>query len=414
MKRKILAGILSLVMLMTLFGCNTKKEMNEFAQRSLDLSKLIYKDYFIDLGEGDVYIKYFKPSKPGEPDKAYLWPYMEVAAMLARLMTIVEPSTPIASNKTVKQFYEDVISGFRYYKSSRTDYTAYTASRASLPGFGSGDTYYDDNLWVAREYLNAYELLGKESYLQEAEKVTEFVLSGWDDAHDGIRWFDGPEGVGHRDYGETRNTCSNAPAIILLCRLYDETENAEYLTWAKRVYDFTKTALMDTDGTYFDNVKWNAQTGKDMLERTKWTYNSGSMISAGIYLYEREEDAGKKAQYLADAQKTALASHNLFAVNMGFKVRNYPEQPWFNLLLLDGYLELFRIDAQNTKPYIDAYYDTLDYSYTKKRDSEGYVPADWVKGWGTGTQYKSVLDMAANAENYGLTAYAMDNLNYTR
>lgn len=424
MRKKAIAGFMAVIMALSLSGCNDgggNETEDSFSEYSMKIAKQVYKDYFVDLGEGDTYVKYFVPSKQNEPDKAYLWPYMEVASLNARLMTIVEPSVKISENKTVKQFYKEIVDGFKYYRSSRKDYTVYTASRAAVPNFGSGDTYYDDNLWVAREFLNAYQLLrddsgGKvEEYLTKAKEVTAFVLSGWDDEHSGIKWFDGVKGVGHPDYGETRNTCSNAPTVILLCRLYDITKDESYYEWAKRIYEFTKTKLMDTDGTYFDNVKWNESLKKDVIERTKWTYNSGSMIAAGVLLYELESDVVKKAQYLADAKKTAEGAHNYFATDLGYSAKIYPPQPWFNVLLLDGYIELFKIEPEFTKPFIDSMYDALDFGYKKNRDANGYVSPDWVSGWkDKNKEPKSVLDMAANAENYGLLAYAQNKLNYNR
>lgn len=423
MIKKILASILAIIMGCFVVACSSEKNEKGFADKSLALAKLIYEDFFIDLGEGDVYVKHFVPSKSGEPDMGYLWPYMEVASMCARLMTVIEPKTKIAKNVTLRDFYSQIVGGFKYYRSSRTDYEAYTASRASLPGFGTGDTYYDDNLWVALEYLNAYNLLlnedgsKNEAYLNSAKNVTEFVLSGWDNEHGGIQWFNSPSGQGHPDYGVTRNTCSNAPTVRLCLNLYDITGNIEYFTWAERIYDFVRNNLMDVkDGTYYDNVKWNESKGKDQIEKTKWTYNSGMMITAGVMLYERTGDAAKKAEYLADAKKTAQGADSLFAMDMGFSARRYPEQPWFNVLMLAGFFDLYRVDAQSAKPYLDNYYDALAYGYDRNLDDSGYLSPDWVGGWGTGknTVPKNVLDMAANSENFSLISYGEKELGYKR
>ena len=75
-----------------------------------------------------------------------------------------------------------------------------------------------------------------------------FVLSGEDERlGGGIYW--------RENTRDSKHTCSNAPAIVGCLLLHGATGDAEYLTTAKRLYDWTRERLQDDrDGLYLDNV----------------------------------------------------------------------------------------------------------------------------------------------------------------
>ena len=133
---------------------------------------------------------------------------------------------------------------------------------------------YDDQMWLIREYLEAYKFTGDTKYLTKAEYLTEYVLDGWDCTLDangnqngGIPW-----GPGYT----TKHSCSNGPLIsplVWLHELYkgknDEitygyvaTDNSRqkktekksdyYLNMAKAVYDYQKQHLLTAEGVYDD------------------------------------------------------------------------------------------------------------------------------------------------------------------
>ena len=92
--------------------------------------------------------------------------------------------------------------------------------------------------------------------------------------------------------------------------------------------------------------------------------------------------------------------------------------PWFNVLLLAAWTELYPHDKAATLPYIEAYEANLNYAYSDLSD-ENLMAPDWANGWkrnedgsvnygAYGGDYGkgvNVLDMAANAENFGTLAY---------
>ena len=153
------------------------------------------------------------------------------------------------------------------------------------------------------------------------------------------------------------------------------------------------------DNVYWDNATYSETTGQEQVVKSKFTYNSGTMIWAGVLLYEI---TGEES-YLADAQATAEGALLYFASETPNGVTYFPSTPWFNLYLLQGYLALYGVDGE-TK-YIEAFVENLDLAWEKGRDEDGYV----MPNWGGGPvldeyEYVSLLQEAATAECYALIA----------
>ena len=161
-----------------------------------------------------------------------------------------------------------------------------------LPSNATLDRYYDDNEWVAIALCDTYELTRDKAALDRAEATFRFILHGEDDKlGGGIRW---------RENGaETKNTCSNGPAVVAALRLYQITRKPDYLAAAKRIYRWTNAHLQDADGLYFDNCDLNGK-----IEKTKWSYNTALMIRANCQFYALT----KEKTYLAEARRLAEAA----------------------------------------------------------------------------------------------------------
>lgn len=219
----------------------------------------------------------------------------------------------------------------------------------------AGDTYYDDNVWISREFLNAYEIFGDEKYLQSSEGVAKFVWSGWaNDELGGIYWCEQKK--------NSRNTCSNAPAALLFARLYEATDDAEWLERAKRVYQWTYDTLRDPS----DNVYWDNISNEGNIQTWKFTYNTGSMIAAGVKLYEITQDQS----YLEQAKASAAGAFGYwFKDREGFDYKVIDSvNPWFNVLLFDAWVELYKYDPENVLVYIEAYEANLNHAYSMLSD----------------------------------------------
>ena len=363
---------------------NENSEARRYAQICSELGELVRKDFYHADAE---YASHYVPEKPDDASIAFLWPYMELIAQVYREKTLY------SDKDYLSDVYAKLIDELEYYKRLGGDGLAYCATRAADKGWATGDCYYDDNVWIAREFLNAYMLTESADYLDKAERVTAFVWSGWDDKLGGIFWQENKK--------TSRNTCSNAPFALLAARLYEITANREYLDQAIAVYEWTRDTLRDQDGVYWDNI---AIVGRfperedGEIDTRKYAYNTGSMIAAAVKLYEITKDE----TFLTDAVFSAQGGAAYFMT--GNPPKRMPDIPWFNLLLLDGFVELCPY-YEGAHDMVKDFADTLVYAYEHNRDKQGYVAPDWVGGWSEAYKYRNVLDHAATAEAFGLLSY---------
>ncbi|HXW34085.1 MAG TPA: glycoside hydrolase family 76 protein [Acidimicrobiales bacterium] len=167
-----------------------------------------------------------------------------------------------------------------------------------VPPLGDGgDVFYDDNTWLALALVRHYELLLDERAISLAQRLYEFVISGWSSeaswSHPGgVRWKVPLSCV-------SRNACSNGPVAELAARIHELTGDQSALEWSIRIYDWVRSSLLGADGLYFDRITPDGTVSKDI-----WSYNQGSMIGAGVLLY----GITGEQEYLSQAKSTAAAS----------------------------------------------------------------------------------------------------------
>lgn len=241
----------------------------------------------------------------------------------------------------------------------------YDETRPPVPGYdsyvcrlGGGQRYYDDNEWVGLTDCDLYQATGDEQYLKKAEMIYDFVMTGADDAlGGGVYWREGDN--------STKNTCSNAPVAVLALRLYQLTgkKDRNYLDTAQRIYRWTNQKLRSEGDVYWDNIR----TSDGMVDKTEYTYNTGMMIYTDALLYVVTQDK----TYLKDGEKLAEASVSTFAPGGKF-----PDDLWFNAVLLRGYRALYEQDHE--KKYIEAFDRYADEEW-KTRDESGLFGHNAVK-----------------------------------
>ena len=170
------------------------------------------------------------------------------------------------------------------------------ASAVEPPLGTGGTTFYDDNAWVTLDLLYAYKLTGDKSDLTTAENDFHFVVSGWDTTTTDAC----PGGVFWEDTaGSPRNTVSNAPNAEAGLLIYQATGDSYYLTWAEQMYNWVRTCLLAPNSMYYDHLD-----AAGTVNTALWSYNQGTMIGAGVLLYE----VTGQASYLQQATQTATAS----------------------------------------------------------------------------------------------------------
>ncbi len=320
------------------------------------------------------------------------------------------------TDETIKKRLLTIIDGLEYYHEDRKDgYRAYAVKRgvrANKAGSGYMADVYDDNMWIAREFLNAYEVLGDDSLLTKCVDTIKYCLSGWDSSLNndtGKEWggiFWGP------DYN-SKHACSNGPIIATLVRLSElfpdvEVFGRSYLTWAKDVYDFSLATFKMSNNLYGDMIGTEKKGGVTIthgtLDTTAYTYNTGTMISGGAYLYHATNDES----YLTQAKKSMASSLSYFGNDE--LIEGYYQFPlgttiWFNLTLFQGYYDLLKFDS-SASSYLGEVQKSIDFAYNNYL-YENTLPVNWISGWQYGLDKDTnldIMDVASSAETFALLA----------
>lgn len=309
---------------------------------------------------------------------SYLWPY---SGALSAQVAIFESSN---DHEIKKEIDNTVLKGLDAYYDKRTP-PGYASYVNSAP---QSDRFYDDNIWLGIDYTDLYLLTKEKKYLNKAIEIWKFVESGMDEKLDGgIYWCEQRK--------ESKNTCSNAPAIVMLAKLYEATKDKTYLDLAEELYRWTKENLQDTtDYLYFDNIALNGN-----VEKTKYPYNSGQMIQAGALLFKiTQQDS-----YLVDAQNVAKASYDYFfydykQASSGKTIKLLKtSNNWFIAVMMRGFVELYELD--HNRSYVDGFQSNLDFAWDNMREQNGLFGSDWSGQ--KKKDSKSLLDQFALAEMYG-------------
>ena len=309
---------------------------------------------------------------------------------------------------------------------------------------------YDDQMWLVREFIEAYKLTGREGFLQKAEYLTAYVLDGWDctfnakgEENGGITW--GPGYV-------SKHSCSNGPMVSSLVWLHElykgkndktmhyyiapsdkQTRRTEqvkkseyYLDFAQKIYHWQKENLLRSDGVYDDMMSGctprNPQT--EIIRGIKYrkgiicrdrvgpaiTYNSGTMLSGAADLFRVTEDE----KYLKDAKQLAVASFKYFAKSEATKPGFYSYDisgfsNWFNGVLMRGYVDVYP-SCEEAADYINSFQQNLDYAY-ENFIYNGFLPTNLLKGWNEDHEKNNtegMFNFAFAAEYAVLAKYELD------
>ncbi len=325
-------------------------------------------------GSGN-FAEYLEP-RLGDLPFATLWPYTSLVAALNTL----------AARPGERANFEAPL------RAALSGLEAYIDPQATPPGYdsyicaqGGGQKYFDDNEWVGIEFIRAYRFLQDPVYLSKAGEAFRFVVSGWDEElGGGIYWRQGDKG--------SKNSCSNGPAAVLALQLYQETGDHGYLDWAVKMLAWLKPLKSPDSGVYWDNIARNGA-----IDRRTYTYNTGTVIHANALLFAITGEAS----YLQEARTLAEASCNHFAIQRrGGALRLYPATPWFNAVLLRGYLALNAVETQSGSSCLDTIRQYLDYAWEHARGADGLFSPDPTGLSGREDPHRWLLDQAGMVEMY--------------
>lgn len=378
MKKTLIMGV-GLLLTLLLVGCNgndTPPVENTYYDHGLNQIDLLYENWYY---EGPNTFTAYSPQDPDpNSDKkggAALWGYGAVLTALAQAAR-VDPN-----NEVIQQRAEKAVEGLDNYRFPVVE--LYYTSNLNR----GGEPYYDDNAWVVLGLYDLAVAYNNNQYLSQSRELLNYVLSG--ESEDG--------GIFWKETVLSRNTCSTAPAIIGALLHYQMNQEEELLETAERLYKWTKETLRDpSDNVYWDNSTYNFETGLEKVEKTKWTYNSGTMIWAATLLYE----VTGNEQYLNDAKLTASGALAFFYKRNLAGQYHYPNSPWFNLYLMRGFLELARTVEDGSVDYmVNTFKTSMNNAILKSKDERGVIMRSWGSGSVAATdQYVDILDIAATSE----------------
>lgn len=299
----------------------------------------------------------FYPADTGNKKKySYLWP----------LCGLIQAANETDAASLTVNYFDTVFERIQpYYDKAlpKPGYNSYLVHPVKEARF------YDDNQWIGIACIDAYQRTKKKKYLQQASLIYNFMMTGFDTVlGGGLYWKE-------KDY-TTKNTCSNGPGVLMGLQLYKLTGNKKYLDTALLLYNWVNERLLSPANLYFDNIQ--LPSGK--IDYRIFTYNAGTMLQSSVLLYYLTN----KKKYLIHANKIAAASLRYFN-----KDNVFPDNYWFNVVLLRGYIELYKTDHK--KKYITAMQQYGENIWRKERSHQNLI--------GKHTR-KELLDQAATMEMF--------------
>jgi len=167
-----------------------------------------------------------------------------------------------------------------YLRTQRPERLAKMAAMVEGARMRNGNTlinhFYDDMEWMALALLRACDISSdiRRKYWNEVVTLFNDITGAWSDTYGGgLHWNKDKTGD-----GKYKNSCANAPAMILAARLYQQTGEQRYLDWALRIYDFMSANCRFPDGVVKDYA-----TNND--HEVTFSYNQGTWVGGLLELY---------------------------------------------------------------------------------------------------------------------------------
>ncbi len=341
------------------FNCLPAQSANVFRERADSLNKLVYK-YFYDAEN----FLYYETSqiRTGENKYSYLWP----------LCALIQAANEEEAVDNSGDFMTPVLKAIQQYHSTippATGYQAYVAREKK------DSRFYDDNQWIGIACLDAYNRTKQKKYLDIGKEIYHFMMTGYDTlSGGGLYW--------REDKKNSKNTCSNAPGIIIALELYKITHQKKYLDTALILYHWVNKHLRSPSGLYYDNLRIPSLK----IDSAIYTYNTGTMLQSNVLLYQI---TGNK-KYLKEAQQIASSAKDYF-----YKNNTLPSNYWFNAVLLRGEIALYQVDKN--RDHINFFIEYADSVWNEERDKKGLI--------GKPGKRKALIDQAAMIEIYARLAH---------
>ena len=223
------------------------------------------------------------------------------------------------------------------------------------------DRFYDENGWTAIGLCDAYLATQNNSYLEKAKGALAFSLSGEDNVLGGGIYFQET----FVSLPVQKNTICSAVTMLSCMKLYEITQDRQYLDAAIRINDWTVENLLDKS----DNLLWDAKmVAAGSVNTQKWSYNAGFMIRSWLKMYQ----ATKDEKYLSQAKAT-LASSEAKWYNSINGALNDPG--YFAFSIIDSWFDMY--DTDKNTVWLTKAFHAINFIHTKLRDGNGRYPEHW-------------------------------------
>jgi hypothetical protein len=285
-----------------------------------------------------------------------------------------EPETP-------GERLNDYIQGLNAYWVLENDVAGYDVQ----PNPTAVDRYYDDNAWIVLALVEAFELKQDASLLDRADDTMKFVLSGEDDQlGGGIFW--------RERRRNSKNTCSNAPAVAGLLRLYTHRKRDDLLAAAERIHAWTMENLQADDGLMWDNLRLDGR-----LDRRKFSYNTAMAIRSCCLFHQITGEE----KWLTEAQRMARAAEAHWVDAETGAIRDTGK---FAHMLLEAFLAVRAADGDTH--WLQVVDRSLKYLHDEVRDPNGRYPSRWDEPSERPVRSLALIDQASAARAFFVAAEA--------
>jgi hypothetical protein len=316
------------------YGVTAQAQVKNYKQQMELLHQSIRQHFFID--SSGFYKETAEPEKDGRP-VSFLWPLCALLQADNEMELLGKPDL----------LQPDFIIIEKYHNTfpPAPGYASYAMA------LGGGSRFYDDNQWIGITAMDAFKRTRQTQWLATGKEIYRFIMSAYDTlTGGGLYW--------QEDNKKSKNTCSNGPGIILALQLYQATKQQAYLDTALLLYNWVNANLRSPSGLYYDNIK----TDNYRVDKKEYSYNTGTMLQANVYLYECTHDK----KYLRQATAIADSSVGFFVAYKHFK-----DDYWFSAVLLRAYQHLLKYNPD--KKYILAFKDCIDAALDTNKNDDGLM-----------------------------------------
>jgi predicted alpha-1,6-mannanase (GH76 family) len=162
------------------------------------------------------------------------------------------------------------------------------------------NSFFDDNGWWALAWMKAYELTGKERYLEASRRIFDNMTTGWDGTCGGGLWWNQD-----RKY---KNAIANELFLAAATRLHRLSPgDGRYLDWAVREWEwFSASGMISQKGLVNDGLTADCKNNG----KPTYSYNQGVILAGLGDLYEITGDAAylRRGESIADAALSELTT----------------------------------------------------------------------------------------------------------